>query len=302
MRAPDDLEQSLVTVGEWLRRERYRFTCVTPETHRRVVARRGLAATVQDVFGWSLPFAPALLPAPILAALYRADALEGSGTLVKSRVRFSTLGEQLYVHSAYPTDHSHAVFFGPDTYRFCAALAAEVSRAERCVDLGSGTGAGGLSIHDRCGRVTLTDCNPLAVTYARINAALAGANHVEHIVGDLFEAVTGDIDLVIANPPYIADANSRVYCHGGGALGTGLSIKIIEQALARLAPGGKMVLYTGSPIVAGIDQIECVAAKLAGHRRWSYRELDPDVFGEELERDEYATVDRIAAVLLVIET
>ena len=33
---------------------------------------------------------------------------------------------------------------------------------------------------------------------------------------------------------------------------------------------------------------------------WSYEELDPDVFGEELERDVYQFVDRIAAVWLCV--
>jgi hypothetical protein len=32
--------------------------------------------------------------------------------------------------------------------------------------------------------------------------------------------------------------------------------------------------------------------------RWSYEEIDPDVFGEELETATYSTVDRIAAVVL----
>ena len=31
----------------------------------------------------------------------------------------------------------------------------------------------------------------------------------------------------------------------------------------------------------------------------SYREIDPDVFGEELEREDYADVDRVAVVGLV---
>ena len=33
---------------------------------------------------------------------------------------------------------------------------------------------------------------------------------------------------------------------------------------------------------------------------WGYRELDPDVFGEELQEPAYATAERIAAVALVV--
>ena len=32
--------------------------------------------------------------------------------------------------------------------------------------------------------------------------------------------------------------------------------------------------------------------------RWTYEEIDPDVFGEELDGGAYASADRIAAVLL----
>ena len=33
---------------------------------------------------------------------------------------------------------------------------------------------------------------------------------------------------------------------------------------------------------------------------WTYRELDPDVFGEELEKPGYERVERIAAVALTV--
>jgi len=33
---------------------------------------------------------------------------------------------------------------------------------------------------------------------------------------------------------------------------------------------------------------------------WTYEELDPDVFGEELERGVYTGADRIAAVTLTV--
>jgi hypothetical protein len=38
----------------------------------------------------------------------------------------------------------------------------------------------------------------------------------------------------------------------------------------------------------------------AAHCAFSYEELDPDVFGEELHRSPYTGVDRIAAVGAVI--
>lgn len=288
-------------VGRWLRSQGYGFVTVTPETHRRILARvAGPARDLRDAFGWSRPFEPALLPREILAALRSAGAIVERDGLLASTVRFSTLGAGLYAHSAYPTREAGAVFFGPDTYRFCALLAREVERATRVVDVGCGSGAGGLSLAARADAVVLADINPAAARLARVNATLAGAR-VEVVVGDLLAPVEGAFDLVIANPPYLVDADRRAYRDGGGDLGTGLAVRIVREALARLVPGGRIVLYTGAPIVDGEDRVRAALAPLLDEcgARWTYTELDPDVFGEELETPAYARVERIAAVGLV---
>jgi methylase of polypeptide subunit release factors len=115
--------------------------------------------------------------------------------------------------------------------------------------------------------------------------------------------VDGAIDAVIANPPYLADRQHRTYRDGGGALGIELSLRIVRDALARLSPGGQLVLYTGSPVIDGSHPLrEALAPILAARRcraRWS--ELDPDVFGEELDASPYDTVDRIAVVALTVD-
>jgi hypothetical protein len=107
---------------------------------------------------------------------------------------------------------------------------------------------------------------------------------------------------VIANPPFLADAAHRQYRDGGGALGTGLGLAIVEQALERLAPNGRLLLYTGAPIVSGVDRFKLAVEALRDHRvaDWSYQELDVDIFGEELEQPGYEDVERIAAVVLTV--
>ena len=290
----------LLAIGRWLQGQGYRFTTVTPETHRRVNARSGPSRSVRDVFGWSRPFEPSLLPQEIVEGLRRANALvERDGALV-SRVRFSTLGTGLYVHSAYPTVDEDAVFFGPDTYRFCAALARGVARATRVVDVGCGSGVGGLSLADRVERIVLTDINPQALEIARVNAELAGVlDRVELVEGNLYSAVTGPVDLIVANPPYLVDAGRRTYRDGGAELGTQLGIRMVTEGLSRLAPGGRLMLYTGTPVVDGVDRVRTALERVVQGRsiRWTYEEVDPDVFGEELEQPDYAAVERIAAVV-----
>lgn len=309
------LIEALVALGRWLRSTGYAFTTVTPATQARVNARPQArqARTLRDVFGWSRPFAPALLPAGILQSLVQAGLAEQlPDGLLRSRIRYSSLHGRLYAHSAYPTTDEDAVFFGPDTLRFVDLLRAELARqplprSGRIVDLGCGAGPGGLAAAQAAAgqqpRLVLADINLRALQFAAANAALAGVDAVDFAQGDLYAAVEGDFALVVANPPYLNDAAQRTYRHGGGRWGEGLSVRIVREGLDRLAPGGRLVLYTGVAIIEGEDPLLQQLQPLLQARGWAwrYRELDPDVFGEELDEPAYADAERIAAVALVVE-
>jgi methylase of polypeptide subunit release factors len=284
----------------------YEFVPPTPETHRRVNARSGNeeAANLRDIFGWSRPFRAETAPG-IFALLRDAGALEPASSLWKSSVRIATLNGRHYLHSAFPTSQADAVFFGPDTYRFVrAALCAIPHRGfRRAVDLGCGSGAGGLAVaaEREINELWLSDINPAALALARVNAAHAGQS--PHFVqSDLFVALDGRFDLILANPPYMADTAKRAYRDGGGTLGLELGLRIVSEGIERLAPGGTLFLYTGAPIVNGVDRFRQAAEQIlpAGRFRFEYSEIDPDVFGEELDRPAYGEVERIAAVALRI--
>jgi methylase of polypeptide subunit release factors len=123
------------------------------------------------------------------------------------------------------------------------------------------------------------------------------------IESDLFQKICEAFDLIIANPPYLVDPRARLYRHGGGALGFDLSLRIVEQGIERLAPGGRLILYTGSAIIDGADLFqEALLSQLAGRNlRINYEEIDPDVFGEELDDPPYDRADRIAVVGVTID-
>jgi methylase of polypeptide subunit release factors len=273
---------------------------------RASAAGRVAATSLRDVFGWSRPFAPDLLPPRIAGLALQARVLVDEAPLLRSLVRVSTREDRAFLHSSYPTEGAHDVFFGPDTYRYCDLIEQELqrgARARRVVDVGCGSGAGGLVAAAHADRVVLADVNHRALAFARANTAIAKLEgRAEIVESDVLAGVDGPFDVVLANPPYMADGACRAYRDGGGQLGEGLSIRIAREALARLEPGGRLILYTGVAIVDGRDACGEALARICSDAgaTWSYRMLDPDVFGEEIEHnDAYASVERIAAVALV---
>lgn len=303
---------ALVELGRMLRDYGYSFTAVTPATHARVDARAGgaEARNLREVFGWSRPFRESLLSPAMRTLMERAEVLEpfGEGAL-RSRVRFASVDELLCVHSAWPTLAPDSVFFGPDSYRFVVLIRRALamrsgSSVETVVDIGCGSGVGGLvaarALRKPPSRLVLADICSKALDYARINAELNGLV-AECRESDVLQSVTGEIDLILANPPYLVDPAHRLYRDGGGVHGSEISLRIVREALARLAPGGRLILYTGAAVVEGEDQFRRAVTPLlnAARARYDYREIDPDVFGEELETPAYAGAERIAAVGLV---
>jgi release factor glutamine methyltransferase len=299
---PEDT--ALVELGNALRARNYRFVTITPASHRRVAARalRASRRTLRDVFGWNLPFRRVDVDEEIVGLLQASGQLVQEGETLRSTVRFSSVGPLLLVHSAHPTDAEGSVFLGPDTYRFCALLERALPPLGTVVDVGCGTGAGGLTVAGRVERLVLGDVNPLALRFTRVNCALAGLADTEVRRSDVLSGVAGRIDGVVANPPYLVDRAERTYRHGGSR-GIELSIRIVDESVERLRPGGRLVLYTGTPVVDGQDLLWTELEPLLRSRfaRYDYRELDPDVWGEELETPPYRDTERIALVSLVAE-
>lgn len=306
MTSPAGPQASLLRLGQALKQAGYAHTTVTPATHERVNARPGnaWASSLAGVFGWSRPFRAGTIPEPIFGLMQQAGIALPYHDGWRSALRASTLNERLYFHSAWPTDKADAVFFGPDTYRYVGAMSDFLLRhhpfIKRAVDIGCGAGPGAIelaALHPGAD-VIAVDINDKALALTEANAALAGVP-LTVTRSNLLADVEGRFDFIIANPPYMLDQAERAYRHGGGSLGAGLSLDIVEAALQRLAPGGTLLLYTGSAIIEGADLfLDAARQVMQGRCSWTYREIDPDVFGEELESGPYRDADRIAAVLL----
>jgi hypothetical protein len=299
-------EEALAELLRLLKDRDYRFVTVTPATHARVLARPAPSSLdLRDVFGWNRPFDTGDVGSGIVDLLKAADALDVEGGRLCSRVRVASLGGDVLLHSAFPTDDRNSVFLGPDTYRFARFVDRHLNRfpeAKWLVDMGAGSGAGAIAASRarRFGRITMVDSNAAALELARANARAAGV-HADTL---LAEAVPAGADLVIANPPYMMDRAGRSYRDGGDLLGGAIALDWARQALARMAPGGTMLLYSGAAFVAGEAPLVTALRRACDEAgaMLELEELDPDVFGEELDRPDYGQVERIAALGAVIRT
>lgn len=305
-------KEPLYALANALKEHRYAFVTCTPVTHATVNRRacNAWAQSCEEIYGWNRPYQ--LRPDNVCwhrLNLAAGIAVPHGGGWI-SALRVSTLDGQFYFHSGFPTNRRNDVFFGPDTYRFIRALHANFGApghrapVRRALDIGCGTAAAAIAVARAfpLAEVVASDLNADALSLADINIGLARAGNVATRRSNLFQDVEGRFDLIVANPPYMNDKQQRSYRHGGGAYGGAMSVDIAAGAIERLNDGGTLLLYTGAVIVRGEDTLRAQLQPLLARPglRWTYEELDPDVFGEELESDDYAEVDRIAVILLTL--
>ena len=165
----------------------------------------------------------------------------------------------------------------------CLALVAEIAEP-LILDVGVGSGAIALALADERpdARITAVDASADALSLARENAERTGlAGRVELVQGDLFAGLAGPFDLVVSNPPYVAESELatlepevRDWEPREALVGEGITDAIAAAARDLLASGGAVVLET-----AGGKAGE-VAALL---RRLGYAEtrVTPDLTGIE---------------------
>lgn len=309
-------QQALLYLLNFLKQQDYQFTAITPLSHQRILDRKqndvNKEITLKDIFGWNLGFKKTDLDPALFSILEEHQLLKIQENLYLSQVRVASLNNALFIHSAFPTIEQDAVFFGPDTYRFAyhlkQYLASRSDPLKRAVELCCGTSAAAVSIakyFPDYDELIVADLNPKALLYSQMNIDFAGLKKIHPVQSDLFANLQGQFDLIFANPPYLIDPHQRQYRHGGDELdGNALSFRIIKEGIQHLNPRGCIFLYTGVTVTQdGNRFVEHLENLMRQYKNisWSYEEIDPDIFGEELEQPAYQHVDRIALALVKIE-
>ena len=125
------------------------------------------------------------------------------------------------------------------------------------VGVGCGAIAIALAVNLSRARIVATDISPAALKLASENVSSHGVeDRVTLLEGDLLQPVSGPIDILVSNPPYIPSAQlaalpreirdhePRVALDGGEHGMTAIE-RLIRQAKDKLRPGGAMFVEIG---------------------------------------------------------
>lgn len=166
---------------------------------------------------------------------------------------------------------SRALVPRPETEELVELLKSEIRSLEsEILDVGTGSGVIALTLATEFpeAKISGIDISEDALALARENAArLDLSDRVRFFKSNLLENVDGIFDLIVANLPYVAAQDrhtlSREVLHDpevalfAGGQGDELVRELIDQAPARLRPGGMLALEVG------LGQSEALFARLA---------------------------------------
>ncbi|MBK6552903.1 MAG: peptide chain release factor N(5)-glutamine methyltransferase [Rhodocyclaceae bacterium] len=155
----------------------------------------------------------------------------------------------------------------PETELLAEVAVAKVSRgdAPRILDLGAGSGCVAITLAlELDAEVLAVDVSRDALAIARDNAARLGAR-VAFVESDWFAAVDGRFELIVGNPPYVAEGDPHLddlafepmVALTSGSDGLAAIRHVVAEAPRYLKPGGWLLLEHG------YDQAETLAKLLA---------------------------------------
>jgi release factor glutamine methyltransferase len=156
----------------------------------------------------------------------------------------------------------------PETETLVEAALEKIAMKEAAsiLDLGTGSGAAGLSIKHEAPTavVTLSDISDAALGIARKNSEKHRLA-VTIVQSDLFANITGSFDVIVSNPPYIPSdeiamlkkevRNEPRLALDGGKDGLELIRRIIRETHAHLNDGGSLMMEADPRQMARITEL-----------------------------------------------
>lgn len=156
----------------------------------------------------------------------------------------------------------------------CVLTLAATFPHPRIVDIGAGSGAIAVALahHLPHAAITAVDLSERVLAVARENTTINGVDaRIRFLVGDLLAPVAGEpFDLIVSNPPYVADADRaslsvevRDYEPAlalfAGADGLAVYRRLIPAAFAALATGGSIALEIGAGQSSSVESMLAAA-------------------------------------------
>ncbi len=175
----------------------------------------------------------------------------------------------------------------PDTevlVQRAVAIAREAERTIRVADVGTGSGCVAIAVAHYAPNTAVwaTDVSREAIEVAARNIARHKVgDRVRLEFGDMMEPLAGDFDLICANLPYVsvgAGLPAEVTAQPAQALyaerdGAALVARLLEEAPARLRPGGRVLAELDPSILSTITA--------TAERRFAQRRIHRDLGGQE---------------------
>ncbi|TAG08240.1 MAG: peptide chain release factor N(5)-glutamine methyltransferase [Verrucomicrobia bacterium] len=197
-----------------------------------------------------------------LAPLRKALKRRGDGIPLQH-----VLGSVHFFQHEFLTD-SRALIPRPETEELVEwILSWEMLDHGRILDMGCGSGVIGLSLAAQRPhwQLTLADLSEQALSLAKENSQRLAISNITWLESDLFSNVSGEFDGIVANLPYVPEADrallTREVMHDpsmalfSGNDGMDLLRRFIPEASERLRSGGWLVLEIGIGQAAEVGQL-----------------------------------------------
>jgi methylase of polypeptide subunit release factors len=185
--------------------------------------------------------ANSLVPGEILPLLVKSGLLVREGGALVSAVSLLPFGELLTAcdHAVESDNPPADVVIGPNAPAGSLMNFTVRRKVGAALDMCCGGGIHAMKLAAHSDTVVASDLNARALTFARFNARLHGAENIEFIEGDGFHTVAGRrFDLIVANPPfYLLPATDLLYRDNPLDL-DGFARELMRQAPHYLNEGG----------------------------------------------------------------